>query len=57
MTTPTQNAKSNANIVSVWAARSKQRRALAGLNFGQLEDIGMSVADRNAEVRKGFWQA
>ena len=42
---------------TTWVARSKSRRALAELNFGQLEDIGMSVAERNSEIRKGFWRA
>ncbi len=43
--------------LNTWVARHNQRKELASLNYSQLQDIGVTVAQRDAEIRKGFWQA
>ena len=40
----------------VWLARARQRRHLAGLDYPQLKDIGVSRADALQEATKPFWQ-
>ena len=39
-----------------WSARSRQRRALAGLDDAMLKDIGLSRADIAFEAAKPFWR-
>jgi uncharacterized protein YjiS (DUF1127 family) len=36
--------------------RSRQRRALSGLNDAMLRDLGLSRADVAREVEKPFWR-
>jgi len=40
-----------------WHQRSEQRRQLAGLAIHQLDDIGITEAQRLAEISKPFWRA
>ena len=40
-----------------WRQRSAQRRQLAGLSIHHLDDIGMTEAERLAEISKPFWRA
>jgi uncharacterized protein YjiS (DUF1127 family) len=42
--------------VLVWIERAKQRTQLAELDRSSLRDLGLSVADIDAECRKHFWQ-
>jgi uncharacterized protein YjiS (DUF1127 family) len=39
-----------------WSSRSRQRRALAGLDDAMLKDIGLSRADIEFEAAKPFWR-
>ena len=38
------------------SARSRQRQALAQLDYHDLKDIGMTREQANAEVAKPFWK-
>ena len=40
-----------------WHQRSEQRRQLAGLSAHYLDDIGITEAERQAEISKPFWRA
>ena len=40
-----------------WNQRSEQRRQLAGLSAHHLDDIGITEAERLAEISKPFWRA
>ena len=40
-----------------WNQRSAQRRQLAGLSIHQLDDVGITEAERLAEISKPFWRA
>jgi uncharacterized protein YjiS (DUF1127 family) len=40
-----------------WHQRSEQRRQLAGLSIQQLDDIGITEAERMVETSKPFWRA
>jgi uncharacterized protein YjiS (DUF1127 family) len=40
----------------LWQRRLSTRRALAGLETAQLEDIGLTEAERRAECAKPFWK-
>ncbi|MCP5419061.1 MAG: DUF1127 domain-containing protein [Gammaproteobacteria bacterium] len=42
--------------VGVWYERSRQRRALQGLDDYLLKDIGISRADVYREATKPFWR-
>lgn len=42
--------------ISIWAERSRQRRALAQLSAYQLKDIGVSRGDAINEISKPFWK-
>lgn len=42
--------------VAFWLRRHQTRRALAELEPFQLEDIGLTEAQRAREVRKWFWK-
>jgi len=46
-----------AAILRRWNQRSEQRRQLAGLSIRKLDDIGITEAERLAEVSKPFWRA
>ncbi|MEM7171766.1 MAG: DUF1127 domain-containing protein [Pseudomonadota bacterium] len=39
-----------------WQERASQRHHLAQLDERYLEDMGISAAERSAEVRKPFWK-
>ncbi len=41
----------------VWQERASQRRALAQLDARMLQDVGLSRADVDLELRKPFWHA
>ena len=43
------------DAISIWAERSRQRRALAQLNSYQLKDIGLTRSDALNEASKPFW--
>jgi len=45
------------DVVLVWEERSRQRRALYGLDDRALTDMGLSRADVEQESRKPFWIA
>lgn len=52
--------KSIAKVAAIsrrWQQRSLQRRQLAGLSPYQLDDIGITDAERLAEISKPFWRA
>lgn len=40
-----------------WRQRSEQRRQLTRLSIRQLDDIGITEAERLAEISKPFWRA
>ncbi len=40
-----------------WQERDRQRRALAQLDARMLQDVGLSRADVDLELRKPFWHA
>ena len=40
----------------LWRRRAKTRNQLARLNERQLQDVGLSLEQRNAEVAKPFWR-
>lgn len=42
--------------IAAWFERSRQRRALAGLDERMLRDIGVSRADAIREAGKPFWR-
>ena len=46
-----------AGIVTIWAARARQRRALAALDEEALERIGVGRAEALKEAAKPYWQA
>jgi uncharacterized protein YjiS (DUF1127 family) len=46
-----------AAILDIWRQRIKQRNALTELNTRLLADIGISEAQRLAEISKPFWRA
>ena len=48
------NAKATLRL---WNQRSLQRRRLATLSAHELDDIGMTEAERFAESSKPFWRA
>jgi len=54
---PTPRSTSLVAIVALWAARTRQRRALAALTTAELKDIGVAPADATAEAAKPFWAA
>jgi uncharacterized protein YjiS (DUF1127 family) len=43
--------------VLAWRERTRQRKALAGLNDRMRRDIGLSAADIHRESNKPFWLA
>ena len=44
------------NTVSVWMARSADRRQLATMNDRMLQDVGLSRVEVEHELSKFFWQ-
>ena len=44
------------DLVLAWIDRSRQRTQLAGIDVSFLKDVGISLADADAECRKHFWQ-
>ena len=50
-------SKNVTGIVTLWMARSRQRRHLAALDDDALLDLGLSHQDVRREVNKPFWQA
>ncbi len=38
-----------------WRERVRQRRHLSALNLHMLKDIGLSTAEVEAELSKGYW--
>ena len=45
-----------AGIVTIWAARARQRRALAALDEETLESIGVDPAKALEEAAKPIWE-
>ena len=43
-------------LLTFWAARYRQRRALARLDARLLRDIGITHYDAKREAEKPFWQ-
>ncbi|MGE0565115.1 MAG: hypothetical protein AB7O50_11440 [Pseudolabrys sp.] len=41
----------------VWNARLKDRHFLAGLHEFQVHEMGLTLAERDHEAQKPFWQA
>jgi uncharacterized protein YjiS (DUF1127 family) len=41
----------------IWSARLDDRHHLAGLHEFELREMGMTLADRDREAGKPFWQA
>ena len=39
-----------------WRQRARSRQHLARLNERQLADLGISLAERSAEIEKPFWR-
>ncbi len=57
--TAKKQARRLRRVLAVWrrsTALSRQRRALAALDDRLLDDIGLTRAQAEAEVRKGFWE-
>lgn len=44
-------------LVSHWAIRRRERRALADLDAHMLDDIGMTDLEAQTEASKPFWRA
>ena len=44
-------------MVTIWVQRARQRRQLAALSASQLDDIGISREQADAEAAKPFWRA
>ena len=44
------------DVILAWIDRSRQRGQLAGIDVWILKDVGISLADVDAECRKHFWQ-
>jgi uncharacterized protein YjiS (DUF1127 family) len=44
-------------IISHWAIRRRDRRALAALDEHMLEDIGITALEAHEEASKPFWRA
>jgi uncharacterized protein YjiS (DUF1127 family) len=44
------------SLLTRWTERARQRDALAGLDDGQLRDIGITRADAARECEKPFWR-
>lgn len=42
--------------LSLWVARSQERRVLAQMSQHMLDDIGVTVAEVEKEAAKYFWQ-
>ncbi len=45
------------SAIRMWLERSRQRRALAGLDERLLRDIGVTSAQARREAAKPFWSA
>jgi uncharacterized protein YjiS (DUF1127 family) len=43
-------------LIARWIERSRQRKALAGLDDHQLRDIGITRVDAARECDKPFWK-
>ena len=41
---------------TTWYRRQSQRRQLSQLDLRQLNDMGISLEDRNKEAAKAFWE-
>jgi len=44
------------DTATLWRERTRQRRALGGLNDYMLKDLGLSRADAGREGGKRFWE-
>ncbi len=42
--------------IKLWVRRSTERRLLGQMNHRMLQDIGLTSADVDKEIRKFFWQ-
>ncbi len=43
--------------VALWRRRARERSELAAMNAHDLQDIGISRAQAEFEIRKPFWRA
>jgi uncharacterized protein YjiS (DUF1127 family) len=43
--------------LQIWNRRLNDRAFLSGLQGYELSEMGMTLAERDAEARKSFWQA
>ncbi len=41
--------------IQVWINRHNQRRQLANLEMSQIKDLGLTIEQVKAEVKKPFW--
>jgi uncharacterized protein YjiS (DUF1127 family) len=49
--------RAGVGLVSLWSARSRERRALGRLDARLLKDAGITPADAWKERRKPFWKS
>jgi uncharacterized protein YjiS (DUF1127 family) len=47
----------SSSLLALWHHRHRSRRQLAALDDRELDDIGLSRAQCQAECQKRFWQA
>ena len=45
------------DVIQRWRSRARQRRHLARLTWGQLDDIGITSKAARYEIGKPFWRA
>jgi uncharacterized protein YjiS (DUF1127 family) len=50
-------ARSVHNLLQKWRARENERAFLATLHEFQLQDMGLTLEDRQRETNKPFWRA
>jgi uncharacterized protein YjiS (DUF1127 family) len=44
------------DLILAWIDRSRQRAQLASVDLSIVKDVGISLAEVEAECRKHFWQ-
>lgn len=43
------------SMISLWLSAARERRALPGLGWSRLEDIGVGGAEADREAARPFW--
>lgn len=51
-----QNIKNFLNLLDCWSVRMTTRKQLRLLSIAQLNDVGISEAERQQELAKPFWK-